>query len=134
MTQATAPVNSGDTMPLSLVLHLAMHTVIGLFCAFAGGMNLIDPTKILPSGFNDIITSGVGFMAVAGFSWGYVFGIFMARREALILGYGASGVYIGLAGWLFGLGDMWAALFLAFVGIYGMWALFSNRKHILHHA
>ena len=131
MAQPAISTPNHDTMPLSLSLHLAMHTVIGLFCAFAGGMNLIDPTKILPQGFNDIITSGVGFMAVAGFSWGYVFGIFMARREALIMGYAASGVYLGLAGWIWGTGDFWAAVFLAFVGFYGFWALATNRRHIL---
>src|SRR2546422_6659532 len=59
------------TLPLPLALHLATYTVIGLFCAFAGGLNLIDPTKIFPN--------AVIFLGLAGFSWGYVFGILMAR-------------------------------------------------------
>jgi len=46
------------TVPLPLALHLATHTVIGLFCAFAGGLNLIDPGKIFPN--------GVVFLAIAG--------------------------------------------------------------------
>src|SRR5262245_49281778 len=33
--------NKMGTLPLPLALHLATHTVIGLFCAFAGGLNLI---------------------------------------------------------------------------------------------
>ena len=66
-----------DTVPLPLAMHLAMHTVLGLFCAFAGGLNLIDPTKILPQGPTDIVTSGVGFLTLCGLSWGYVFGVFM---------------------------------------------------------
>ena len=32
-----------ETVPLPLALHLATYTVIGLFCAFAGGLNLISP-------------------------------------------------------------------------------------------
>src|SRR6266576_2492694 len=41
--------NKMGTLPLPLALHLATYTVIGLFCAFAGGLNLIDPTKIFPN-------------------------------------------------------------------------------------
>src|SRR6266550_886466 len=66
--------NKMGTLPLPLALHLATYTVIGLFCAFAGGLNLIDPTKIFPN--------AVIFLGLAGFSWGYVFGILMAQRSA----------------------------------------------------
>src|SRR5256885_5019784 len=64
--------NKMGTLPLPLALHLAAYTVLGLFCLFAGALNLIDPVKI---------PHGVMFLAVAGFSWGYEFGILMARKE-----------------------------------------------------
>src|SRR5439155_1654241 len=79
--------NKMGTLPLPLALHLATYTVIGLFCAFAGGLNLIDPTKIIPN--------AVIFLGLAGFSWGYVFGILMARKEVLGLGVVA---FIGTLG------------------------------------
>ena len=78
--------NKMGTLPLPLALHLATYTVIGLFCAFAGGLNLIDPSKIFP---NAII-----FLGLAGFSWGYVFGILMARKEVLGMGLIASLGYV----------------------------------------
>src|SRR5258705_4837489 len=83
--------NKMGTLPLPLALHLATYTVIGLFCAFAGGLNLIDPSKIFPN--------AVIFLGLAGFSWGYVFGILMARKEVIGLGLVASIGYI-LAGLL----------------------------------
>src|SRR5947209_16415653 len=86
--------NKMGTLPLPLALHLATYTVIGLFCAFAGGLNLIDPTKIFP---NAII-----FLGLAGFSWGYVFGILMARKEVLGLGLVASIGYIVAGIWQLG--------------------------------
>src|SRR6266540_2973327 len=92
--------NRMGTVPLPLALHLATSTVIGLFCAFAGGLNLIDPTKIFPN--------GVVFLVIAGFSWGYVFGILMARKEVVALGvvaglgYLAAGVWKLGADWLLG--------------------------------
>src|SRR2546426_4675552 len=61
------------TVPLPLALHLASHTVLGLFCFFAGVLNLVDPVKI---------PQGILFLLVCGFSWGYVFGILMARRRS----------------------------------------------------
>src|SRR3989449_4427102 len=70
--------NRMGTVPLPLALHLASHTVLGLFCFFAGVLNLIDPVKI---------PQGILFLLVCGFSWGYVFGILMARREVVVLGY-----------------------------------------------
>jgi len=86
--------NKMGTVPLPLALHLATHTVIGLFCVFAGGLNLIDPTKIIPN--------GVVFLALAGFSWGYVFGILMARKEVLALGVVASLGYAAAGVWQLG--------------------------------
>src|SRR5436309_2696652 len=73
--------NRMGTVPLPLALHLASYTVLGLFCFFAGSLNLIDPVKI---------PHGLMFLAVCVFSWGYVFGILMARREVVILGFLAS--------------------------------------------
>src|SRR5436853_995208 len=73
--------NRMGTVPLPLALHLASYTVLGLFCFFAGSLNLIDPLKI---------PHGLMFLAVCGFSWGYVFGILMARKEVVILGFLAS--------------------------------------------
>src|SRR5437870_10966965 len=69
--------NRMGTVPLPLALHLASYTVLGLFCFFAGVLNLIDPVKV-PHGFL--------YLLVCGFSWGYVFGILMARREVIVLG------------------------------------------------
>src|SRR3989449_5653219 len=73
--------NRMGTVPLPLALHLASYTVLGLFCFFAGALNLIDPVKI---------PHGIMFLAVCGFSWGYVFGILMARKEVVVLGFLAS--------------------------------------------
>src|SRR3989442_12880590 len=114
--------NKMGTLPLPLALHLATYTVIGLFCAFAGGLNLIDPSKIVP---NALI-----FLGLAAFSWGYVFGILMARKEVLALGLLASIGYIVAGIWQ--LGPHWApgALLLA-VGVYGLAALPVYRRQIL---
>jgi len=110
------------TLPLPLALHLATYTVIGLFCAFAGGLNLIDPVKIIP---NAII-----FLALAGFSWGYVFGILMARKEVLGLGMLSSLGYIAAGIWQ--LGPRWplGALLLA-IGVYGLAMIVLYRRRIL---
>src|SRR2546430_5754942 len=86
--------NKMGTLPLPLALHLATYTVIGLFCAFAGSLNLIDPTKIFPN--------AVIFLGLAAFSWGYVFGILMARKEVIGLGLVASIGYIVAGIWQLG--------------------------------
>ena len=114
--------NRMGTLPLPLALHLATYTVIGLFCAFAGGLNLIDPIKIIP---NAII-----FLGLAGFSWGYVFGILMARKEVLAMGLVASAGYVAAGIWQ--LGPHWAlgALLLA-IGVYGFATLALYRKRIV---
>lgn len=111
-----------DTVPLPLAIHLAGYTVIGLFCAFAGPLNLLDPTKIIPN--------GVIFLGVCGFSWGYVFGIFMGRPEALALGFLASGVCTGAAGWLINRDPLVAAA-LGVVGLYGFVTLRAYRRWVL---
>jgi hypothetical protein len=112
-----------DTIPLPLAIHLAMYAVIGLFCAFAGPLNLIDPVKIVPN--------GVLFLATAGVAWGYVFGIFMGRREAVIISYGLSGFCLGMAGWLLGKGDERLAALVAVVGLYGLAVMLSYRRWVL---
>ena len=114
--------NKMGTLPLPLALHLATYTVIGLFCAFAGGLNLIDPTKIIPN--------AVIFLGLAGFSWGYVFGILMARKEVIGLGLIASIGYIAAGIWQ--LGPHWAlgALLLA-IGVYGLATLALYRRQIV---
>src|SRR5207247_3866890 len=73
--------NRMGTVPLPLALHLASYTVLGLFCFFAGSLNLIDPVKI---------PHGLMFLAVCGFSWGYACGSLMARTEAVMLGFLAT--------------------------------------------
>lgn len=112
-----------DTIPLPLALHLAMYTVIGLFCMFAGPLNLLDPIKIIPN--------GVLFLAVGGFCWGYVFGIFMGRREAVILGYLASGLWMGAAGWVLGQGDARLAALFAVISVTGILALMRYSRWVM---
>jgi hypothetical protein len=114
--------NKMGTVPLPLALHLAAYTVIGLFCAFAGGLNLIDPTKIIPN--------GVAFLAIAGFSWGYVFGILMARKEVVALGVLASLGYVAAGVWQFGADWRLGALLLA-IGVDGIATLALYRRRIL---
>src|SRR5437879_11828143 len=69
--------NRMGTVPLPLALHLASYTVLGLFCFFAGALNLIDPGKI---------PHGIMFLLVCGFSRGCEFGILMAREDVVLLG------------------------------------------------
>ena len=116
------------SVPLPLALHLAMYTVIGLFTAFAGGLNLLDPGHIL--GY------GVPLLAVSGLSFGYVFGILMGRKEVIALGFAVSLAYVALGVWawsrgVLGLGADWrlALLFLG-IGGYGLVALGMYRKTI----
>jgi formate hydrogenlyase subunit 4 len=114
--------NKMGTVPLPLALHLATYTVVGLFCAFAGGLNLIDPTKIFPN--------GVVFLTIAGFSWGYVFGILMARREVVALGLVASLAYVAAGLWQLR-ADWRLGALLAGVGVYGLVTLARYRRRIL---
>ena len=124
------PTSSYDTVPLPLALHLAIHTVIGVFCMLAGAMNLIDPTKILPESLRDVVTSGVGFLALCGLSWGYVFGIFMGRKEVVALGFVISAAYVAGAAIVVA-GDPRMAAFLAAVGVYGLGVLARYRSRII---
>jgi hypothetical protein len=110
------------TVPLPLALHLASYTVIGLFCMFAGGLNLIDPGHIL--------RLGLPLLAVTGFSWGYVFGVLMERKEAVVLGFVASGVYVGVGIWRFGADQPFGVLLMA-IGLYGLAVLSLYRKQLL---
>src|SRR5256714_14569819 len=118
--------NKMGTVPLPLALHLAAYTVLGLFCFFAGALNLIDPVKI---------PHGVMFLAVAGFSWGYVFGILMARKEVVVLGLAASAAWLGAAAvgaTRFGFDWRLTALLVA-LGGYGLIVLALYRTRILEH-
>jgi hypothetical protein len=118
--------NKMGTVPLPLALHLASYTALGLFCFFAGALNLIDPIKI---------PHGVLFLLVCGFSWGYVFGILMARKEVVVLGVLASVAWLG-AGLVgparFGLDWRLSALCLA-LGVSGLLTLARYRTRILEH-
>lgn len=109
------------TAPLPLALHLASFTVIGLFCAFAGGLNLLDPAKYLHA---------LAFLGVTGASWGYVFGIFMGRREVVALGFVLNAAYLAFGVWQLGLHLPLGLLLLA-LGGYGVAALFLYRKEIV---
>lgn len=116
--------NRMGTVPLPLALHLASYSVLGLFCFFAGTLNLIDPVKI---------PHGVMFLAVCVFSWGYVFGILMARKEVVVLGFAASIVWlvVGAVGATrFGFDWRLTALLLA-LGASGLVTLGMYRKRIL---
>ena len=114
--------NRMGTVPLPLALHLATHTVIGLFCMFAGLLNLVDPwVKGL---------QGIAFLTVMGFSWGYVFGILMARKEVVVLGFAASAAYAAAGVWRFA-GDWRLGALLLAIGIYGFGTLLAYRKYIL---
>lgn len=120
----TSPSRSAvmHTIPLPLALHLASYTVVGLFCMFAGGLNLIDPGHIL--------RLGVPLLALAGFSWGYVFGILMGRREVLALGFVASLGYVAAGAWRFGSDHPFGVLLMA-IGVYGLIVLGRYRRLIL---
>jgi hypothetical protein len=118
--------NRMGTVPLPLALHLASYTVLGLFCFFAGGLNLIDPVKI---------PHGLMFLAVCGFSWGYVFGILMARKEVVTLGFLASAAWLvaaAVGAVRFGFDWRLTALLVA-LGGYGLITLGLYRTHILEH-
>ncbi len=114
------------TLPLPLALHLATHSVIGLFCMFAGVLNLIDFwEKVFPN--------AVVFLGLAGFSWGYVFGILMARKEVVMLGQVASVAYAAagvLGALVFGL-DWRLSLLLLGIGVSGLVTLVRYRQRIL---
>ena len=109
------------TVPLPLSLHLAAYTVIGLFCAFAGGLNLLDPTKYLHA---------LAFLSVTGASWGYVFGIYMGRKEVVTLGFVLSAGYLAFGVWQSTVHPFLGLLLLA-IGAYGGGALLYYRKQIL---
>ena len=115
--------NRNGTIPLPLALHLATHTVIGLFCMFAGSMNLIDFwEKIWPN--------AIVFLGLGGFSWGYVFGILMARKEAVGLGLAASAAYTAAGLWRVA-GDWRLGTLLIAIGLYGLATLVYYRKFIV---
>jgi hypothetical protein len=114
--------NRTDTIPLPLALHLATHTVIGLFCMYAGFLNMVDPwVKGL---------QGIAFFTLMGFSWGYVFGIVMARKEVVMLGYAASAAYAAAGLWRFA-GDWLLGTLLFAIGVYGFFTLLAYRRHIV---
>ena len=118
--------NRMGTVPLPLALHLASYTVLGLFCFFAGGLNLIDPGKI---------PHGLMFLAVCGFSWGYVFGILMARKEVVLLGFLASAAWliaaaVGATRFAF---DWRLTALLVALGASGLIVLSLYRTRILEH-
>src|SRR5262245_49606917 len=110
------------TVPLPLALHLASYTVLGLFCMFAGGLNLIDPGHIL--------RLGVPRRGRAGFRCGYVFGIRVGRKEVLALGFLASIGYIAAGAYKFG-SDHPFGLLLGAIGAYGFVVLLMYRRLIL---
>ena len=111
-----------NTIPLPLALHLATYTVLGLFCMFAGSMNLIDPGHIL--------RLGLPLLALTGFSWGYVFGIMMGRKEVVGLGFLASLGYVAVGAWRYS-SDHWLGLLLTTIGAYGLVVLAIYRKRIV---
>jgi hypothetical protein len=113
--------NRMTTVPLPLSLHLAAYTVIGLFCAFAGGLNLLDPAKYLHA---------LAFLAVAGASWGYVFGIYMGRKEVIMFGLVLSAVYLVFGVWQLTLHPFLGLLLLA-IGAYGAGVLLYYRKQVI---
>jgi hypothetical protein len=113
--------NRMTTVPLPLSLHLAAYSVIGLFCAFAGGLNLLDPAKYVHA---------LAFLSVTGVSWGYVLGIYMGRKEVVTLGLILSGGYLAFGAWQATVHPFLGLLLLA-IGAYGGGALLYYRKQIL---
>jgi hypothetical protein len=111
-----------DTVPLPVALHLASYTVIGLFGMYAGGLNLIDPGHIL--------RLGLPLLALTGFSWGYVFGVLMGRKEVVGLGFLASLAYVGAGLWKVS-SDLPFGLLLIAIGAYGLVVLTLYRRRIL---
>lgn len=122
MMPSTASATRLHTVPLPLALHLALHTVIGLFCMYAGVLNLIDPGHIL--------RLGLPLLALMGFSWGYAFGILMGRKEVVALGVLASLAYAGAGLWKIG-ADWRLGLLLLGIGVYGLIVLTIYRRRIL---
>src|SRR5207244_12170280 len=113
-------------VPVGLGVHLAGYTVLGLLGLFGGVLNLIDPGKI---------PHGLVFLVVCGFSWGYVFGILMARNEVIMLGFLASVAWLlaAIVGAMrFGFDWRLTAL-LAGLGAYGLLTLGLYRTRILEH-
>ena len=116
------------SVPLPVALHLASYTVVGLFCGFAGGLNLLDP--------GHIIGGGIPLLIWSGFSIGYVFGILMGRTEVVPLGFLASAGYV-VAGYFAWTRGFWkfetdwrlGALLMA-LGLIGFFALGMYRKRI----
>ena len=116
------------SVPLPLALHLASYTVVGLFCGFAGGLNLIDPGHILGG--------AVPLLIWSGFSIGYVFGILMGRSEVVPLGFASSLLYL-VGGYVFWTRGFWrfgadwrlGGLCMA-LGLIGLFALGMYRKRI----
>lgn len=113
--------NRMTTVPLPLSLHLAAYAVIGLFCAFAGGLNLLDPEKYLHA---------LAFLGVTGASWGYVFGIYMGRKEVVTVGLALNAAYVAAGVWQATVNPYLGLLLLA-IGGYGLGALLFYRKVIL---
>lgn len=109
------------TVPLPLSLHLAAYSVIGLFCLFAGGLNLIDPEKI---------PHAAAFLGVTAVSWGYVFGIYMGRKEVVSLGFILSLAYVGVGIWQCTVHRALGLLLLA-IGLYGLGVLTYYRRQIV---
>lgn len=116
------------SVPLPLALHLASYTVVGLFCGFAGTMNLIDPGHILGG--------AVPLLLWSGFSIGYVFGVLMGRTEVIGLGFAASLGYVvvGYFAWTRGFwrfgADWRLGALLVGLGLVGFFALGRYRKRI----
>ncbi|OLE60310.1 MAG: hypothetical protein AUG10_06370 [Gemmatimonadetes bacterium 13_1_20CM_2_70_10] len=69
-------------------------------------------------------------LVVCGFSWGYVFGILMGRKEVLALGFLASAVYLAAGLWQLSVDWRLGAL-LGAIGVYGLAVLAYYRRHIL---
>jgi hypothetical protein len=72
----------------------------------------------------------VGFLALCGLSWGYVFGVFMGRREVVGLGFLLSLAYVGVGAYLLRTDVRMAAGVIA-IGLYGVAILVRYRRQII---
>ena len=83
-----------------------------------------------PARSYEVLLHGLAFLGVTGASWGYVFGIYMGRKEVVTLGLALNAGYLAFGVWQATV-HPWLGLLLLAIGGYGLGALLYYRKLIL---